>query len=99
MIAGLSGCPDPYQGGPIPEPAKSAAAQVVLVLCLLRPPESLTTDKIARVDLATTQQEANSVVVVAGGNDLIGAFEMSGGGTAFLRTGRRNRGASCGHLT
>ena len=53
------------------------------------PPQGLPVDQVGGVELAAAQQQADAVVVVAGGDDLVGPLELAGGDAAVLRVGRR----------
>ena len=89
VVTGLLGSLDPCPDGPGGEPGKFAAAQIVLVLGLLGAAQRLAIDEIGGIELATVNQQPNSIVVIARGNDLVGALELSGGSATLLRTGRR----------
>jgi hypothetical protein len=64
------------------EEREPAAAEVVPVLVLLGLAQCLAVEQVGRVEAAAVEQEADAVVVVAGGDDLVGALEPAGRDTA-----------------
>src|SRR5207253_648746 len=79
--------------GPGGEPGEPAAAEVVAVLGLLGAAQGLAVEQVGGVELAAVEEEVEGGVEVAGGDDLVGALELTGREAAGLRTwwGRSRR--------
>ena len=68
-----------------------AAAQVVIELLFFGLAQGLAVDQIGGVEFAASDQQLNSVVIVPGRNDLVGALELPGCNAAMLPAWRRQR--------
>src|SRR5689334_760041 len=99
LVVDLPGGLDAGPGGPCRQPGEPRAPQVIVVLGFLRAAQGLAVDKVARIQLATAQQEMDAVVIVfAAGDHLVGVLELARRDAAVLGAWRRQGGRGLTHL-